>query len=120
MKLVVEEAESSALAVALDSLGSADRLVSSWLLHTELHCGAGRRPELIEIESVTAVLDRVTLADLTRMDLLEAPGRGPGLRSQDALHLTAALRVGAEAIITYDDEQADAARSAGLRVLQPA
>lgn len=119
MKLLIDEAESEALAAQLDALDSADRLVSSWLLHTELHCGVGRRPEILRAEAVSAVLDRVTLIDLLRVDLLDAPGCGVGLRSQDALHLAVALRAGAEAIVTYDDEQARAATSAGLRVVQP-
>src|SRR4051794_13404302 len=44
----------------------------------------------------------LTLVDLTRGDLLTAgalPGR---LRSDDAVHLAVALRVGVDAILTYD------------------
>src|SRR5207248_2947121 len=50
MKLLIDEAESESLAAQLDALDSADRLVSSWLLHTELHCGVGRRPEILSAE----------------------------------------------------------------------
>lgn len=119
MKLVVEEDESVALAAVLGALGQADRLISAWLLHTELHCAAGRRPGVVAVGSVTAVLDRVVLVDLLRTDLVSAPQQASALRSQDALHLAIALRAGADTIVTYDDEQAAVASSLGLRVLQP-
>jgi len=119
MKLLVEESESGALAAYL---GSDERLdvVASWLLHTELHCAANRHPDDIDALSVGVVLDTITLVDLTRGDLLTAgalPGR---LRSNDAVHLAVALRVGADGIITYDGELAAAAASSGLSVLDPA
>lgn len=119
MKLVVREDESAALAAALDALDAADRLVSSWLLHTELHCASGRRPEQVTVGLVTAVLESLTLVDLERIDLVSAPRVASGLRSQDALHLVVALRAGADTIATYDVEQAAVASSLGLRVLQP-
>ncbi len=119
MKLVVEEDESAVLSVALDSLGADDRLVSSWLLHTELHCAAGPRGDEGVVDTIIGVLESLTLIDLLRTDLMNAPRQASGLRSQDALHLTVALRIGVDAIVTYDQEQADAASSLGLRVLQP-
>jgi hypothetical protein len=65
------------------------------------------------------VLDTVNLIDLTRGDLLAA-GTHPPLRSNDALHLAVALRIGADEIVTYDAELAEVATSAGLSVLAPA
>ena len=43
------------------------------------------------------------------------------LRSIDAIHIATALAIGDRQLefITYDDRQADAARAAGLRVVQP-
>lgn len=64
------------------------------------------------------VLERVSLVDLTRGDLISAGVHAP-LRSQDAIHLAVALRLGAEEIVTYDREMADAAQRAGLRVVDP-
>lgn len=64
-------------------------------------------------------MDAVSLIDVTRGDLLTAgalPGR---LRSNDAIHLAAALRVGADEMITYDGELATAAGLAGLAVAGP-
>jgi len=119
MKLLVEEAESAALVAYLQSAEDERRLVSSWLLHTELHCAANRRPDDVDLDSVTIVLDAVTLIDLTRGDLLTAgtlPGR---LRSNDALHLAVALRVGADVLVTYDVELAAAATTAGIVAVEP-
>lgn len=117
MKLVVEETESEALVSALTE--SSRRLAASWLLHTELHCAAGRNPAIVSIEAITAVVDAVTLVDVTRGDLLAAGTHAP-LRSNDAIHLATALRIGADEIATYDVELARAAASAGIRVVAPA
>ena len=115
MKLVVDEQESEALAQAL---ASGRRLVASWLLHTELRCAAGRHPHHVDIGAVHAVLDAVSLADVTRGDLIAAGAHSP-LRSHDAIHLATAIRLGAEEIVTYDAELAAAARGAGLRPVAP-
>lgn len=119
MKLLVEEAESAALAAYLESEERLD-VVASWLLHADLHCAANRHPDDIDSSAVGVVLDTITLVDLARGDLLTAgalPGR---LRSGDAVHLAVALRVGADGIVTYDAELAAAATASGLEVLAPA
>lgn len=118
MKLVVEEAESIHLEQALDALEPDVVLLSSWLLHTELHCAAIRRSG-IEERAINGVLDPLVLLDLERSDLIDAPRLGRGLRSQDAIHLAVAVRAAADAIVTYDQEQAAAARAAGLTVSAP-
>ncbi|HVX33738.1 MAG TPA: type II toxin-antitoxin system VapC family toxin [Solirubrobacterales bacterium] len=117
MKLIVEEVESEALSRELAS-GEDRRLVSSWLLHTEMHCAAGRHPDAVEAASVQAVLEVVNLVDLTRGDLLAAGTHAP-LRSNDAIHLAVALRLGCEELVVYDEELAAAAGAAGLSVLSP-
>jgi predicted nucleic acid-binding protein len=117
LKLIVEEPESEALSKELTG-GAKRRLVASWLLHTEMHCAVGRHPETVEAASAQAVLDVVDLLDLSRGDLLAAGTHAP-LRSDDAIHLTVALRVGSEEILSYDEELAAAARAAGLTVLCP-
>lgn len=117
MKLLVDENESEALADELAN--SSRRLVASWLLHTELHCAAGRNPAIISQSAITTVLDAVTLVDVTRGDLLSAGTHVP-LRSNDAIHLATALRVGVDELVTYDEELAGAARSAGISVVAPA
>lgn len=117
MKLLVREAESEALVAELARPGR--MLVASWLLHTELHCAAGRNPVEVDRGAVSDVLDLVTLVDITRGDLLAAGTHAP-LRSNDAIHLAVALRLGADEVITYDSELARAARDAGLRIVAPA
>ena len=117
MKLVLDEPQSDALTA--DLAGSDDRrLVSSWLLHAEMHCAAGRHPQDVDLEAVRTVLDSVSLIDLTRGDLLAAGTHAP-LRSNDAIHLAVALRVGADEIVTYDGELIEQATAAGLPVLSP-
>ena len=117
MKLIIEERESAGLAKELTSSPERE-LASSWLLHTEMHCAAGRHPTEIDLDSVRAVLDTVNLVDITRGDMLAAGTHAP-LRSNDAIHLAVALRLGVDALVTYDTEQATAASSAGLTVLAP-
>jgi predicted nucleic acid-binding protein len=117
MKLVIAERETAALASELDA-DTSRTIVSSWLLHTELHCAAGRHPEDIDPARVNAMTDLVILVDITRGDLISAGTHTP-LRSHDAIHLAVALRLAADEIITYDAELADAAGRAGLTVLSP-
>jgi predicted nucleic acid-binding protein len=119
MKLLVDEPESAALLDYLQSPTQERQLVASRLLHTELHCAANRHPHDVDLDSVRVVLDVVSLIDLTRGDLLTAgtlPGR---LRSNDALHLAVALRVGADEMVAYDTELVAAANAGGIAAVQP-
>ncbi len=45
---------------------------------------------------------------------------GERLRSLDALHLAAAVRIGVDRLLTYDARMGTAARELGLAVLAPA
>ncbi|MFT3872334.1 MAG: type II toxin-antitoxin system VapC family toxin [Nocardioides sp.] len=119
MKLLIEESESAAFAATLIGNDPDRRLVSSFLLHAELHCAAGRHPSVLVVTEVNQVLAAVDLFDLTRGDMLGAGMHSP-LRSNDAIHLEVALRLGVDEIATYDQELQDAARRAGLRILAPA
>lgn len=118
-KLLVEEAQSPALATYIDDLGDDTRIVSSALLETELRRLAVR--EGLPQDAVTHVLDRVDLYEPDRA-LFHQAGilPGPRLRSLDALHVTAALRAEADAFLCYDQRQGHAATSVGLRLLAPA
>lgn len=62
MKLIIEEKESE---VRVDELaGNEDRrLVSSWLLHIDMHCAAGRHPNDVDLDAVRAALDVLDLVD---------------------------------------------------------
>lgn len=115
-KLLLQEAESDAMAEWADQDGI--ELVSSFLLETELRRIAVRAK--LPQEAVTQLLDRIALDDLPPSLFREA-GLLPGqaLRSLDALHLTSALRLDTEAIVTYDDRLAMNTEALGMRVLAP-
>lgn len=117
-KLVDAEAESVALATAIDE--EVPELVSCLLLETELRRAVQRRPSLTQ-EVLVPVLERVTLHDIPPSDY-QIAGLLPGgnLRSLDALHLAAAIRIGVDVVVTYDTRMTRAARDLGLVVLSPA
>lgn len=117
VKLVVDEAESDALAAELR--GRRAELVACLLLETELRRLAAREPALTQ-QAVSELLRGVNLHELPSPLFTEAgllPGAG--LRSLDALHLAAAIRLEVEAIVTYDNRMIAAAESLGLAVLSP-
>ena len=117
LKLVVDEPESDALARELDS-GQPD-LVACWLLDTELRRAAHRIDALTQ-EVVTDLLDGIGLYEVPASLFREA-GLLPGddLRSLDALHLAAAVRIGVDHVVTYDARMGESARHLGLSVLAP-
>ncbi len=93
-------------------------LVSSDLLETELRRMAAREGR--EQSKVSEILDGVSLAALDRATYRSAgflPMRY--LRTLDALHLEAAIRLEVQAVLTYDRRLGDAARDAGLDVIAP-
>lgn len=120
MKLLVEENESAVLADHLHRRArDGDTLVASLLLRTELHCAANRRPEHIEHQTVSEVLSAIALIDIENGDLTTAPLLPGRLRSADAIHLAAALRLNARALVAYDTELRAASLAAGIEVLSP-
>jgi predicted nucleic acid-binding protein len=120
MKLLVEEKESAALADHLqERRQDGDILVASLLLHAELHCAANRRPEHIAHEAVSAVLSAVALVDIENSDLTTAPLLPGRLRSADAIHLAAALRLNARTMVAYDTELRAASQTAGIDAVSP-
>jgi predicted nucleic acid-binding protein len=117
LKLMVDEAESEALARALDA--AAPDIVACWLLDTELRRAAHRVPALTQ-DAVTTFLEGV--------DVYEMPGSlyreagllaGADLRSLDALHIAAAVRLGVDHLVTYDRRMERSARALGVSVLAP-
>ena len=118
-KLLVSEVASASLADYLDQLSAGgSTLISCVLLETELRRLAVR-DDLRQL-AVTSLLDRLDIIDLDREMYREA-GLLPEktLRSLDAIHVAAALRAGADVMVTYDIRQAAAAESSGLRVVSP-
>lgn len=114
--LLVAQAETPSLVAWLDEAHV--RLVSSDLLETELRRVAMR--ERRDQAKVSAILDGVSLAALDRATYRSA-GFLPMtyLRTLDALHLEAAIRLDVEAVLTYDHRLGEAARAAGLDVIAP-
>ncbi len=118
LKLVAEEMESPAVAEYLSAASArGDTLAASMLLYTELHCAAHRRG--LPGEVVNSVLNGINLVDVARADLMYAAALPGRLRSADAIHLAAAIRLQAGALIAYDAELLAAAVDAGLSVLSP-
>lgn len=117
LKAVIRETETAALLRWLAHVN--EHVVASWLVHSEMHSAAARRPKDIDRAAVDQLLSGLVLVDLTRGDLLAAPSMGGGLRTLDALHLATAVRVQAHTMVTYDARLADGAREAGLEIIQP-
>jgi predicted nucleic acid-binding protein len=119
VKLMVAESESGALQQWLDeAAGRGVALVSSVLLETELRRVAVR--EGIAQTAVGAVLAGIDLYEMPT-SLFHEAGVLPGssLRSLDALHLVAAMRIGASSVVVYDARMATAAQELGLGVVSP-
>lgn len=115
-KFLVDESESVPLAEWADA--SDTHLTATHLLETELRRFAIRLS--LPQADVSKILARVDLYDLPSSLYREA-GLLPGvnLRSLDALHLAASIRLDVEALVTYDGRLAETAESMGIRVLAP-
>jgi predicted nucleic acid-binding protein len=118
LKLVVEETESTAVAEYLSAaVRRGDQLVASMLLYTELHCAGKRRG--LPAELITTVLGGINLVDVARSDLMYAAAMPGRLRSADAIHLAAAIRLQTDVLVAYEQELVTAATEAGLNALSP-
>lgn len=118
LKLIIEERESAALAAVVDA--EAPDLVACLLLETELR-RAVHRDESLTQELASGFLDGIGLYELPPSLFPEAGLlASPRLRSLDALHLAAAIRIGVDCVLTYDHRMAEAARDLGIAVLAPA
>lgn len=114
--LLIDQPESPALLEWLDQTPAT--LVSSDLLETELRRVVVR--ENLDQSGATRLLEGVGLAALDRAAYRSAGFLPmPYLRTLDALHLEAAMRLDASAILTYDHRLGEGARSVGLDVITP-
>ncbi len=119
VKLVVEEAESSAIRMFLADRDA--RRVSSALLRTE----SLRAVRHLGPDALATVREGLRRVDLIGIDdrILDAAGllEPQVLRTLDAIHLATAMAVGddLETIVTYDERMVDAARLMGLSTATP-
>lgn len=120
VKFAVIERESTAIAQWREDLSRDDVLMTSELAVAEV-LRAVRRVD----GDVGVALSHLDALDQLVMDrdLLLAAGRlrPHGLRTLDAIHLTAALAAGDDlsGVVTYDERMGEAARGLGLETLAP-
>lgn len=119
LKLLVREAETPALEAYL---AQCDGIVASRLAVVECLRAARRAAGRRLLQTLEQVLEAVYLLEITPAILQEAAMAGsPLLRTLDAIHLATALSVDDPDLtfIVYDGRLAEAARAAGLTVVQP-
>lgn len=119
LKLIHDEDETEAMLDHLAKIQNAEgTFASSYLLATELE-RTGRRLGVTRA-SINDALREIDLLGPTE-DTFQLAGRLPGenLRSLDALHIAAAIETGADAFVTYDVRQAEAANEAGFDIISP-
>lgn len=114
--LLIAQPETGALVHWLDQTPAS--LVASDLLETELRRMAVHEGR--DQSTVSEILDGVSLAALDRA-IYRSAGLlpMPYLRTLDALHLEAAIRLEVDAVLTYDHRLTEAARAVGLDVIAP-
>ena len=114
-KLAKTEAESQAL---IDYLDDASAEVSTSIL-AEVEVIRNLRHYGFEADDALAGFYLVTPDEDVRRTAIALANRR--VKALDAIHIATALAIGDRDLqfITYDDVQADAARQAGLKVVQP-
>jgi uncharacterized protein len=120
VKLVVSEAESSALRTYLAERRSDARMAAA-LARTEVVRAVAMHRSIELVETARSIIARLHLVPLNNR-LLDAAATKlpPELRTLDAIHLAAAMTApDLRAIVTYDRRLADAAATAGLAVVAP-
>ncbi|MGI8646836.1 MAG: VapC toxin family PIN domain ribonuclease [Acidimicrobiales bacterium] len=120
VKLVLTEAESSALRTWLDQRASSAK-VSSEIVHVELPRAVARSNPIM-LPSAMQITSGMQIVPITpRVLALAATMPPPALRSLDAIHLASALQLTEHltAFVAYDTRLAEAAEAAGLNVVAP-
>jgi uncharacterized protein len=116
-KVIQGERHTPAVCAALRAW-SADDLVSSQLMATELHRLAARLgiPSAVAVAAVSAF----EVIHVECDDFIAARSMAPpSARTLDLLHVAVASRVRADVIVTYDQRQAEVAAAVGLAVVAP-
>ncbi|MFI6409648.1 type II toxin-antitoxin system VapC family toxin [Streptomyces sp. NPDC050548] len=123
-KLLRTEAETPELEHWIGQHGGMRRVVTCDLAQTEVRRLLHRLgADEVERSAADALLNAVARVRLTPELMLEAGELAPGtaLRSLDAIHTVAALKLGhgVSWFVTYDKRQGEAAADAGLPVASP-
>ncbi|MBK3571376.1 MULTISPECIES: type II toxin-antitoxin system VapC family toxin [unclassified Streptomyces] len=123
-KLLRAEAETTALEQWIGRHGGMRRVVTCDLAQTEVRRLLHRLgADEVERSAADALLNAIAHVRLTPELMLEAGELAPGsaLRSLDAIHAVAALKLGhgVSWFVTYDKRQGEAAADAGLPVASP-
>ena len=116
-KLLKREPESAVVREFIAQLIDDEHLVvSGRILETELRRVAVRQG--IDQDKASEVLELLDVLEHDRSQLRQAGTiGGEQVRSIDALHLAAAMRVGADAMLTFDERLERACELVGLPVL---
>ncbi len=120
VKFAVSERESAAIAAWREDLGGDDVLITCELAVAEVLRAVCRVDG--DVAVALAHLDAFEQLVMDRELLLAAGQLEPhGIRTLDAIHLTAALAAGDDlsGVVTYDDRMVDTARDLGLETLAP-
>jgi len=123
-KLLRTEAETAALERWIGQHGGMRRVVTCDLAQTEVRRLLHRLgADEVERSAADALLNAIARVRLTPELMLEAGELAPGtaLRSLDAIHAAAALKLGhgVSWFVTYDKRQGEVAADAGLPVASP-
>ena len=121
LKRVLIEPQSDALRTVLRERHEAgDILAASSLAWLEVYRSL-RRLQTTDLELLaSSALSGIVEIPLTENALTQSRRVGPEtLRSLDAIHLAAAVAVGATSMLTYDDRLGGAAKLLGFEVLVP-
>lgn len=120
-RVLVEPQSMAVVAQVADYQDRGDLMVASSLAWVEA-CRALRRTGTADVDAVVAdATSGIAEFPLSPTVLVQARSLGPeSLRTLDALHLSAAVTLAVDAIMTFDDRLAAAAEAVGLRVVAPA
>lgn len=121
LKRVFVEAESPAIRALLrHTNGAGDLLTASSLAWLEVWRALRRSGAANVASLVGRAFAGIAEFPLSDSVLIEARRVGAdGLRTLDAIHLSSAIAVGADCVVTYDERLAESVASAGIAVLAP-
>jgi predicted nucleic acid-binding protein len=117
-RVFIEEESSQVLAILRARSAAGDLIASSELAWVEVARAISRAgvPDVGEV--LRAACTGVARQPLTTVVMQRARTIGPsGLRSLDAIHLSAAISLGAVEMLTYDRRLAEAAESLGVKAI---